>query len=431
MQRFDFYFGQLVRQEDLDNAFDGAENADRAIVTDQGIAGINAGLAVTPSAVPNLQVEVSGGRGYDQQGRRIFVGATQTVNLADALPVGAGNQRYVAIVVQFVRALSDPRTDDNDVTIQYNRAESFVLTTVLGEEAGANPARPAKPADGLVLADVLLAQGQATILASHIDTTTNGRRDHAFELTGSTPAQVKAGRFEEVGQALLDQLNSHVTGAANAHNAEAIDFDTDDVPGAFSTVDDADNVQVAIINLMEDLQGGALTAAQVTATDPGLPGTVGNVQEAIAAGLSNDVVGGIWGIVNVSGAPTLVAGSGVSLNLNSAATYVTNNGPLTTATYTRLEFQIDLAAVGVTGTVSRVIVTANYADNSSNRARPRWCTVKLGSDLAANQHFGIDLHTTSAQPQETNGFSFSNRPIDLAGGANGGEIHFHVKVILA
>ena len=76
--------------------------------------------------------------------------------------------------------------------IFYNQAESFELEVVNGPEAAVNPARPGKLADGLLLADVLLTQGQTQIFNADIDETTNGRRDWAFELLASSPAQVKA-----------------------------------------------------------------------------------------------------------------------------------------------------------------------------------------------------------------------------------------------
>ena len=225
MQRYDFYYGQLVRQADLDDAFDGAEQADRYLMIDTGAVGINSGLTVAEAAIPNLTVQVAAGPCYDQQGRRTNVPSSQIFDLSASMPVGGGNDRVASVCVRFDRTLSDVRTDDNDVSISYNQAEGFELFVVEGTEAASGTAvAPAKPADGLVLADVTLTQGDTTILDAAIDMTTDGRRDWAYELIASSPAQVKTGNLGGVGQALLDELNTHINGAANEHPATAITF---------------------------------------------------------------------------------------------------------------------------------------------------------------------------------------------------------------
>ena len=97
MNRYDFYFQQLVLSSELDEAWDAAEQADHNLVLDQAIVGINSGLNVLEAAVPNLTVQVSIGRAYDQMGQRVFNPATQIVDLSGSIPVGPGNQRYASV----------------------------------------------------------------------------------------------------------------------------------------------------------------------------------------------------------------------------------------------------------------------------------------------------------------------------------------------
>jgi hypothetical protein len=222
LNRYNFYFKQLVGESDLDGAFDKAEAADHAIITDQGVFGIMSGLNVAEVGVPNLTVDVSIGRGYDQQGRRILNPATQNVDLSSVLPLGGGNLKWVSVAIRFARFESDPRVDGNNVNIFYNLAESFELFLVEGAESAGPPARPGKPGNGLVLADILLVQGMTEVTNGDIDQATDGRRDWAFELLATTPAQVKAGTITEVAQEVLNELNNHINGAANEHPATAI-----------------------------------------------------------------------------------------------------------------------------------------------------------------------------------------------------------------
>jgi len=141
MDRFNFYFEQLVGESDMDEVFDFAENADHALMTDNGYIGIVAGLGVTENTVPDLNVIVAVGTAYDQTGQRIRVGSPQTVDMSvdsNSVPTQVavnGNEKWLSIFAQFERALSDPRVDGNGVTVQSRRAESFTLIVEQGAEA--------------------------------------------------------------------------------------------------------------------------------------------------------------------------------------------------------------------------------------------------------------------------------------------------------
>lgn len=184
------------------------------------------------------------------------------------MPATGGNSRYVTILASFSRELSDPRVDDNSVTVQYNRAESFAtynsadpdydvdLVLVIGAESAGSPARPAKPGTSLVLADVLIENGDTQLFDADIDMTTDGRRDWAFELTGSSPATVKAGTLATTAQAVLDELNGHITDLSGAHAADTI---THDPSGSIFTATDVQAAFDEVQSLFGRLSGAGNT----------------------------------------------------------------------------------------------------------------------------------------------------------------------------
>lgn len=185
MDRFNFYFEQLVGEADMDEVFDFAENADHALMTDNGYTGIVAGLGVTENTVPDLNVIVAVGTAYDQTGQRVRIGAPQTVDMSvdsNSVPTTVavnGNEKWLSIYAQFDRALSDPRVDGNGVTVQYREAESFTLIVEQGAEAAPGTAASllatvsepyAPPAGGTVQIQVNGAPVQTVTLAA-TDTT--------------------------------------------------------------------------------------------------------------------------------------------------------------------------------------------------------------------------------------------------------------------
>lgn len=237
--RKDFYYGQLVTQADLDEAFDYVEDADRALMVDHGFVGISQGLAVSAQGVPNLTVNVSAGAAYDQLGRRLLVGSTQVVDLTTAQPVGAGASKIVSVCIRFDRTLSDPQLDDNAVTVYVERGESFEMFLVEGAEVVGVPAAPAKPTDGLVLADVTLNQGDTQIVAGDIDSTTVGRRDWMFEISLGALPDLQVGTLLEVVTDNRQILNDHISDLTAPHAASSIALTDPGIPGAPTNLQDA------------------------------------------------------------------------------------------------------------------------------------------------------------------------------------------------
>jgi hypothetical protein len=265
----DWHLGQLVTQGELDDAFADLENADLALASDWGLRGVTDGLEVTAQTVPNLTVRLSPGTAYDQLGRRILLGGVTNVDIAPYLPAGAGASKIVSVCIRFDRLLSDPRLDDNSVTVYFSRAESFQIFVEEGAEVVGTPAAPSKPADGLVLADIELAEGMTQITNAEISAD-YGRRDWAFEFSTGTLPDLQVGTLREVVGDNRQILDSHISDLGFPHAAESIGFDNGVIglPGA------PDNIQDAIDELFQG-SGGVQVQNEWTFD---LPITIGSAQ---------------------------------------------------------------------------------------------------------------------------------------------------------
>lgn len=230
MDRKDYYFRQKVTEAELDAGFADAEQAIWNLMSDHDLVGIVSGGGVSEASPADLTVDVGGPMiVYDQQGRRVFFNSTQNLDLSTdedgaATAVGtAGNEKWLSIFAAFDRALSDSRTDGNGSTVQFERAESFSLNVVQGAEASSgNATRPSLRNDEILLADVLIVEGQSQIQNADISTT---RREHVFVISGSTNT-ITQGRVEDALADLLsilenyDATNVSTSGAGNLSAAD-------------------------------------------------------------------------------------------------------------------------------------------------------------------------------------------------------------------
>lgn len=178
MNRSDFYFKQNVTQGEVDQAFDDCENADRNLVADYNddlrigstpaaAWGVISGMRVTEkTGTPDLNVEISNGVAYDEDGRRTpHSGGPTLVDLTTAVP--GSDSRYVRVYAEFTRILTDPRTDGLGSPIDYRKTESVLFSFDAGTIA-ASPTKPAILSGKVCLATVLLTAGQTQILDSDI-----------------------------------------------------------------------------------------------------------------------------------------------------------------------------------------------------------------------------------------------------------------------
>lgn len=227
MNRLDYYFRQKVTEAELDQGFTYCETADKALVTDHGRIGVITGATVAEQGVPDLTVQVAGGVVYDKSGQRINIPSTQNVdcskdfNLVSTSVAAPGNEKWVSVFAQFDRALSDPRTDGNGLTVYFQRAETFKFKVVQGAEAGAGfGVRPTLDGTNILLSDALLTFGMTAIHNADISAS---RRESSIVIAGS-PRAITQGQVNSALANLLTYYNNHVTGAADKHPAADVNY---------------------------------------------------------------------------------------------------------------------------------------------------------------------------------------------------------------
>lgn len=264
MDKFNWFYRQIVQESDLDDAFDNVEESIRHVMSDQGYVGVVDGLDVVPhSPTPNLTVDIAAGVAYDQLGRRIAVPSLQVLDVSadsnsssTAVAVG-GNEKWISVFVQFEIDESDLRNDGNGDPVYYVQTESYQFIVTQGAEALIGTAtRPALRNDAILIADIRRTNGDTSIPASRIESSDvvadpNSRFQYVFNISG-TPASVRTGSIVDAMQAMMDELNDHVNGVANAHPATGISYagspNWADASAVTST-----NVEAAIDEIVSDL----------------------------------------------------------------------------------------------------------------------------------------------------------------------------------
>jgi len=220
--RLDYYFKQRVTEAELDLGFTYLEQADRDIIANLGIMGVFKNAVVTQhSPSPNMTVDVGDNTGesvaYDDEGQKVSWPTTENVdvsqdsNSVSTAVASPGNSKIVSVFVEFDRALSDPRIDGNNLTVYFQRQESFQFVVVQGAEA-VSPTAPALQAGAVLLADITLTFGQTTVVNGDIST---DRAQYPFETTGGT-YQIKEKTIAAAFQAVMDSINATSSGSFNA-----------------------------------------------------------------------------------------------------------------------------------------------------------------------------------------------------------------------
>lgn len=227
MERLSFYFRQKVTAGELNEALDNAEDADTAALRDSALTGVVSGMAVTAQSSPNMTVQIGQGVAYDHTGLRINIPSTQTVNCAQdesavsTTVLTTGNEKYLSIFVVADRVLSDPRTDGNSQTVYFRQGLTYRLRVVQGAESPAGTAvAPSLDPDAILLADVLLPFGAATVTNGMISVT---RRQDVFTSVG-TARTVRTGTAAAAVASLNVNYNNHVLGLADAHPGTTIAY---------------------------------------------------------------------------------------------------------------------------------------------------------------------------------------------------------------
>lgn len=262
MKLFDWFFKQNVQEGELDDAFDEAELADERIMNDQGLVGVMVNGDVQEHfPTPDLTIDiVAPVVAYDQEGQRVLIPGTAGIenldvsvdsNSVSTAVAGGGNEKIVSVFIEFERALSNPRTDGNNNVVQYERDESFNIIVEQGPESAPPATPPALKADALLLGDITRTFGQTQIFDADIDLS---RKETTFKLSTAS-FTIDAGTQEEALQDMLQELQNHVDQVGVAHDADAVGFDAANlpIPGAWSAVAAATEVQAALDGIVDDL----------------------------------------------------------------------------------------------------------------------------------------------------------------------------------
>lgn len=176
----DWYFGQIVTQSQMDEAFEWAQDADRNLAKDLELTGICYGAEMGQTAPASMNVAVKApGVVYDKTGARVYISSApfevdcsvDEYGVSTAV-VGAGNERWVSIFIRAARTESDPAVDGNGLLVNTRQWESYEVYVRQGVEATIGAAtRPTLDSEAVLLCDVHLVYLQSTILAADISIT--------------------------------------------------------------------------------------------------------------------------------------------------------------------------------------------------------------------------------------------------------------------
>lgn len=364
MDRKDFYFREIVTEDDLNNALDDAENADHNYGVDNGVFqkadGSNAPLS-TPAGtdfnallggiVSGLTVTLSGttatiaaGTAYDCQGNRIHVAAPVNVLLTTTgvtsiggggTPGGIGSTStvpasgqftWILLQIFFNRNLSDPREDGNAMTVYFNSAESFQFRVKVSSSS-ASPTIPAGDPNCIILGAFKM-NDTPTISTENFTTRGDWLRTYAVYTVGTLPTeQTEDGTTTDaafiagnVRQAILKLRNTiglsttnytnHINQSApqDRHAAKNIDFD------ATSGVAWADGTTPA---LGSNLGGGI--------DSDGVQSAINTLISTIAGSTTGFGGTKFLGGASITGSPVTLAAGTIRSQLSSILTGLNNH----------------------------------------------------------------------------------------------------------
>lgn len=263
MNRYDFYFEQMVTESQMDQSFTWAEEADW-LIRQSSILGrttpteprgaVHWGANVTQNASPDLNVLVSAGACTDPTGRHTSWDSQQLVDCsvdylsAPTAVVSSGNEKYLGLFSLWNRDLTDPTSDGNGLTVYFQQFDSFILRVVQGSEALAGTATPPPtPSDSIRLSNIKLAYGDTQILNSDIVVDLAGYlRDDYVRVNGTNLSNFIYGNPADAIAQLFTYIDQFSDGGSIAFSGTS---DWHDASGPLSS----SNVQDAINEIVSDL----------------------------------------------------------------------------------------------------------------------------------------------------------------------------------
>ncbi|MEM4711174.1 MAG: hypothetical protein QXL18_04455, partial [Candidatus Woesearchaeota archaeon] len=161
-----------------------------------------------------MSILVNPGYAIDQYGNIIKLIQQKQVNLASYVP--NSNSRYIAIYVKFARKEYDTKINDVGEEIKYRHDEDCEIGVSQGD-ISSNPQKATIPPEGVLLADILLSNGQSVITT--IDTTRRQNISSVQQhlLNYNNPHKVKMSQLLDT--TLSDNLNAN---GKNINSASSI-----------------------------------------------------------------------------------------------------------------------------------------------------------------------------------------------------------------
>lgn len=299
--RREYFFRQKVSDSELDAGFAELEEADFRQYLDADLVGIMSGQSVVEAGPPDLTVDINIGTAYDKAGKRLRIPALQNLdvsvdeNSVSTAVAAPGNEKILAVFLQFDRTLTDPRTDGNSNTVFFVQNESFKLRVVQGAEALPPATPPPVDSTDILLADVTLIFGQTTVVNADIDLI--ARREFAFNLSAGA-LTVQEGTPEAAAQGVLTELNTHINDATDVHAAAAITFTPTLSAWNDATALVATNVQTAVDEVVDTLataSGALKIGATVTSVWFDTSGIAATSLEGVLDEIVSDLGGATGG----------------------------------------------------------------------------------------------------------------------------------------
>ncbi|MCP4568976.1 MAG: hypothetical protein GY841_15480 [FCB group bacterium] len=263
MNRYNFYFEQLVTEAQMDQSFSWAEEADwRAMTTailgkvsgQTARGAIHWGATVTENASPSMSVIVTPGACSDPTGRHVSWDLNQSVDCsfdyqaAATDVVAPGNEKYLGLFALWKRDLTNAVSDGNGLTVYFEQYDSFELQIHQGVEASAGAAvPPSTPADSIRLTNILIAYAETQILNANIEDNIAGRlRDDYVRVIGVNLPNFVYGNPSDAIADLFDKIDTYSSSGSVTFLGTS---DWHDSSGPLSSV----NVQNAINEIVADL----------------------------------------------------------------------------------------------------------------------------------------------------------------------------------
>lgn len=411
MDRFDFYFLQLVSEAEIDGAFDRAELADQAIVSDTGLVGVVQGATVTQHApTADLTVDVLTGTAYDPDGQRMRVPSLQVVDMSvdhlsqSTTVTSGGNTNILSLFLLFERSLSAPRIDGNSNQVFFQRDESFDFKVAQSGEA-ASPSPPALEADKILLADITLSFGTTQILNAAIST---ARRQDAFVMSAGALA-VQTGTPEQSDQAILTHLNNHITSVANLHPATAIDY-AGGPAWLGGVTNPATTVEAQLDKMVSDLGDVSATSGGDKIGGKALTSAQGTGLNLIAGSLTSQLQDIIDEFVPLSGDPTWTGDHDFNGNIDLAGNLAVDKAGAHVVTYAESVTGVDWSWTKVSGTGANAGVDFTFTCQDGQNQTG-------GADNNLGGGFAVELGRpgTGGSGEEARPGAFSLLPIGSSG----------------